>query len=140
MTIDAVIPARDEELTVALNVAAAGSCRHVRDVIVVDDGSRDATAAVARAAGARVVVRSAPGAPGSKALAASSFWTSSAVSSRSAAFRLSSSCSIERAPKMTEVTVGFASSQARATADGVVCLSVAMARRVSSVLQPRSLS
>jgi glycosyltransferase involved in cell wall biosynthesis len=69
LTIDAVIPARDEELTVALNVAAARACRHVRDVVVVDDGSVDATAAVARAAGARVVVRTEPGAPGSKALA-----------------------------------------------------------------------
>jgi glycosyltransferase involved in cell wall biosynthesis len=69
LTIDAVIPARDEELTVAPNVAAAQGCRHVRDVIVVDDGSVDATAAVARAAGARVVARTEPGAPGSKALA-----------------------------------------------------------------------
>ncbi|MEJ7584684.1 MAG: glycosyltransferase [Acidimicrobiales bacterium] len=63
--IDAVIPARDEETTVAANVRAARGCRHVRDVIVVDDGSSDRTADVARSAGARVIGR--PSSPGSKA-------------------------------------------------------------------------
>ena len=49
----------------AANVAAALGCRYVRDVIVVDDGSSDATAERAAAAGARVVRRHGPG--GSKA-------------------------------------------------------------------------
>jgi len=53
--IDAVIPARDEAATVAQVVAACRGCRYVRDVIVVDDGSSDATAEEARSAGARVV-------------------------------------------------------------------------------------
>lgn len=53
--LDCVIPARDEEATVAANVAAALGCVHVREVIVVDDGSRDATAERAAAAGAKVV-------------------------------------------------------------------------------------
>jgi glycosyltransferase involved in cell wall biosynthesis len=65
MTIDVVMAARDEELTVADNVAAAKACRYVRDVIVVDDGSSDATALNAEAAGARVVRR--PESGGSKA-------------------------------------------------------------------------
>lgn len=56
-TIDAVVPARNEAPTVAGVVAACRACRYVRDVIVVDDGSSDDTAAVARAAGAQVVSR-----------------------------------------------------------------------------------
>jgi glycosyltransferase involved in cell wall biosynthesis len=40
---------------VAANVAAALGCRYVREVIVVDDGSRDATGEAAAAAGAKVV-------------------------------------------------------------------------------------
>ncbi len=63
--VDVVMPARDEALTVVANVAAAQGCRFVRDVIVVDDGSSDATADLAAAAGARVVRR--PGSTGSKA-------------------------------------------------------------------------
>ncbi len=63
--VDVVMPARDEEATVAANVAAARGCRHVRRVIVVDDGSVDATAAVAAGAGAEVVSRDASS--GSKA-------------------------------------------------------------------------
>ena len=66
MTIDAVMPARDESATIATNVAAAKACRFVRDVIVVDDGSTDGTADLAEAAGARVVRRARGG---SKALA-----------------------------------------------------------------------
>ncbi len=62
-----VMAARNEELTVAANVAAARGCRHVREVIVVDDGSHDATSERAGAAGARVVRRQAT--VGSKALA-----------------------------------------------------------------------
>jgi glycosyltransferase involved in cell wall biosynthesis len=56
-TIDCIIPAREEGQTVADNVAAARSCKYVRDVIVVDDGSTDDTADRAREAGAKVIVR-----------------------------------------------------------------------------------
>lgn len=63
-TVDVVMPARDEATTVASNVAAAAGCRFVREVIVVDDGSRDGTGRLAAAAGARVLRRD-PG--GSKA-------------------------------------------------------------------------
>jgi len=54
--VSVVIPAHDEEATVAGVVApivALGEAVH--EVVVVDDGSRDATAAAARRAGARVV-------------------------------------------------------------------------------------
>ena len=51
--IDVVIPALDEELAVGGVVAAL--LPHARSVIVVDNGSRDRTAEVARAAGAVVV-------------------------------------------------------------------------------------
>ena len=64
--VDAVVPARDEAPTVAAVVAAARGCSYVREVIVVDDGSVDDTAARASAAGAKVVERH-PG--GSKARA-----------------------------------------------------------------------
>jgi glycosyltransferase involved in cell wall biosynthesis len=57
MIIDVVMPARNEAGTVAANVAAARGCRHVRDVVVVDDGSADGTGDAAAAAGARVVLR-----------------------------------------------------------------------------------
>jgi glycosyltransferase involved in cell wall biosynthesis len=49
----AVVPALDEESTIAEVVAGAGEA--AEEVIVVDNGSRDATAARAAAAGARVV-------------------------------------------------------------------------------------
>ena len=55
--IDAVISARNEEPTVASVVEAALGCRYVRQVLVVDDGSTDDTAARAAAAGAKVVRR-----------------------------------------------------------------------------------
>lgn len=51
----AVIPAFDEEARIAATVEAAGKVPGVDLVLVVDDGSRDATAQVARAAGAVVV-------------------------------------------------------------------------------------
>jgi glycosyltransferase involved in cell wall biosynthesis len=54
-TIDIVLPARDEVLTVAANVRAALGCRYGREVIVVDDGSCDGTGDEARLAGAKVV-------------------------------------------------------------------------------------
>ena len=57
MTIDVVIPARNEATTVADVVAAARGCRYSREVIVVDDGSTDGTAEAALAAGAKVVRR-----------------------------------------------------------------------------------
>jgi glycosyltransferase involved in cell wall biosynthesis len=49
----AVIPAFDEARTIGEVVA--GVLQYVDEVVVVDDGSRDGTAAVARAAGATVV-------------------------------------------------------------------------------------
>ena len=66
MTIDVVIPARNEATTVAGVVAAALGCRYARQVVVVDDGSTDGTGDVALAAGAKVVRRDAGGS-GSKA-------------------------------------------------------------------------
>ena len=65
MTIDVVIPARNEAATVADVVAAALACRFTREVVVVDDGSTDGTAERALAAGAKVVRRET--ATGSKA-------------------------------------------------------------------------
>ena len=53
MIIDVVIPALDEESSVGQVVRAFKG--RVRDVVVADNGSRDRTAEVARAAGARVV-------------------------------------------------------------------------------------
>ena len=59
VTVDAVIPARNEVTTVAAVVEACRQCSYVRDVIVVDDGSTDGTGEAARAAGARVIRREA---------------------------------------------------------------------------------
>jgi 4,4'-diaponeurosporenoate glycosyltransferase len=60
-SVSVVIPARNEETTV---VTLLRSLRHlsvgVRDVVVVDDGSEDATASVARSAGAGVLPAAAP--------------------------------------------------------------------------------
>jgi glycosyltransferase involved in cell wall biosynthesis len=66
---DVVIPARDEESTVAGVVRAARGASGVGRVVVVDDGSSDRTAEAAAAAGATVVRAAAPGEPGSKARA-----------------------------------------------------------------------
>lgn len=68
MIIDCVIPARNEAETVADVVATCRRCEHIREVIVVDDGSADDTAELAAAAGAKVVRRSlTPTEEGSKA-------------------------------------------------------------------------
>jgi glycosyltransferase involved in cell wall biosynthesis len=70
MTIDAVIPARNEAPTVAAVVEACRDCAYTSEVILVDDGSTDGTAELALAAGAKVVRRElSPGAVGSKAAA-----------------------------------------------------------------------
>ena len=66
MTFDIIIPARDEALTVAEVVRAAGAAGNAGRVIVVDDGSRDGTKDAARKAGAEVI---ASRGNGSKALA-----------------------------------------------------------------------
>ena len=56
VSVSVVVPARDEEQTLpALLRSVAEQLPEVREVVVVDDASRDATAAVARAGGARVV-------------------------------------------------------------------------------------
>jgi glycosyltransferase involved in cell wall biosynthesis len=53
LVIKAVIPALDEER--AIGAVVANAPRFLTEIIVVDNGSRDATAAAAAAAGARVV-------------------------------------------------------------------------------------
>jgi glycosyltransferase involved in cell wall biosynthesis len=57
----AVIPARDEAPTIGSVVYAALDARLVGEVVVVDNGSTDGTAAVAAAHGARVVHEARPG-------------------------------------------------------------------------------
>jgi len=51
-----VVPARDEERRIGPLLAAVGADPQVREFVVVDDESSDDTAALARAAGAQVVV------------------------------------------------------------------------------------
>ena len=55
MTVAVVVPARDEAPSVGAVVAGLRAALPDAEVVVVDNGSRDATAAVARAAGAVVV-------------------------------------------------------------------------------------
>jgi dolichol-phosphate mannosyltransferase len=55
VTIAAVVPARDEAARIGPCLAGLAADPDLAEVVVVDDGSRDATAALARAAGARVV-------------------------------------------------------------------------------------
>ncbi|HEX9941571.1 MAG TPA: glycosyltransferase [Thermoanaerobaculia bacterium] len=69
MTFDVVIPARDEEPTIAAVVRAARAAAGVGRVFVVDDGSADRTAEKAAAAGATVIRARPAGEPGSKAQA-----------------------------------------------------------------------
>ncbi len=54
-TVSVVVPARDEELRIGPLLDAVGADPQVSEVVVVDDESTDATAALARAAGARVI-------------------------------------------------------------------------------------
>ncbi len=54
MTLTVVIPARNEEKTIYKIAKAAR--QHADEVIVVDDGSVDATAQIAREAGAKIVI------------------------------------------------------------------------------------
>lgn len=63
---DVVIPARNEAATVAGVVRSALEAKGVGRVFVVDDGSTDETAAVARRAGAEIVPVQASAAPGHK--------------------------------------------------------------------------
>jgi glycosyltransferase involved in cell wall biosynthesis len=51
----AVIPAKDEAARIAATVRAAARIGHVDLVVVVDDGSKDDTSAIARSAGATVI-------------------------------------------------------------------------------------
>lgn len=53
--IDVIVPARNEATGISRCVTALRRCTAVARVIVVDDGSADATAEVARAAGAEVI-------------------------------------------------------------------------------------
>jgi hypothetical protein len=50
-----VIPAFNEEASLPAVLRALAACGYGHDVVVIDDGSRDRTAAVARAAGATVL-------------------------------------------------------------------------------------
>jgi glycosyltransferase involved in cell wall biosynthesis len=63
MQIAVIIPARDAERVLPRTLAALAGAP---EVIVVDNGSRDATAAVALAAGARVVRAPRPSRPGAR--------------------------------------------------------------------------
>jgi len=54
-TVAVIVPARDEERRIGPLLAAVAADPQVHEVVVVDDESSDATAAVARGAGARVV-------------------------------------------------------------------------------------
>lgn len=62
----AVIPARDEAATLAETLRALQSAVDLSLLIVADDGSRDATAEIARSLGAEVLAASPPGKAGGK--------------------------------------------------------------------------
>jgi 4,4'-diaponeurosporenoate glycosyltransferase len=53
--VSVIVPARNEAARLPRLLAVLAADRHANEVLVVDDGSTDATAAVARAAGATVV-------------------------------------------------------------------------------------
>ncbi|MEG3225080.1 MAG: dolichyl-phosphate-mannose-protein mannosyltransferase [Methanobacteriales archaeon Met13] len=55
MTVSVIIPAFNEHKTVGEVVKVVNSLKYVNEIIVVDDGSSDGTAEVARAAGATVI-------------------------------------------------------------------------------------
>ena len=60
-SVSLVVPARDEERTLPVLLrSVAGQLPAVREVVVVDDASRDDTAGVARAGGARVLPAGSP--------------------------------------------------------------------------------
>ncbi|MFB9148709.1 glycosyltransferase [Roseovarius ramblicola] len=59
--ISVIIPARDEAETIAQVVATVQDLPCVAEVVVIDNGSTDATAACAAAAGARVIAEARPG-------------------------------------------------------------------------------
>lgn len=55
MSVDIIIPAMNEAKTIGAVISAARGSACVRRVLVVDDGSKDATSQVARRAGAEVI-------------------------------------------------------------------------------------
>ena len=61
MPVSVVVPARNEAGTIGRVIAALSAMPRVDEVVVVDNGSDDDTAAVAGAAGARVVSEARPG-------------------------------------------------------------------------------
>ena len=68
MTLDAIaiVPAHDEAESLRATLESLRCLPGLRRTIVVDDGSRDPTAAIARGLGAEVLSASKPGAPGGK--------------------------------------------------------------------------
>ena len=61
MPVSVIVPARNEAGTIARVIGSMAAMTAVDEVVVVDNGSSDDTAAVARDAGARVVAEAQPG-------------------------------------------------------------------------------